>query len=75
MCAISLGGFFFKSHLSLLYFRICARIACKTEGSRYKLLSLETERLKAGKKQAIINYCQFFIVPCIYRMHGARQCL
>jgi hypothetical protein len=75
MYKISLGGFHFRSHLSLLYFRICARIVCKIEGSKYKLLGLETGRLKAGKKQAIIHYCQFFKVPCIYIVHGATPCL
>ena len=58
--------------LSLLYFRICACIAYKIEGSRYKPLSLEIGRLKAGKKHAISNYCQFLIAPYIRRMHGAR---
>jgi hypothetical protein len=58
--------------LSLLYFRICAHIAYKIEGSRYKPLSLEIGLLKAGKKQAISNYCQFLIAPYIRKMRGAR---
>jgi hypothetical protein len=58
--------------LSLLYFRICARIAYKIEGSRHKPLSLEIGRLKVGKKQAISNYRQFLIAPCIRKMRGAR---
>ena len=61
------------SHQSQLYFRICARIACKTEGSRYTSPVLRTGRLIIDKRHAKVHYCQSSLIGCNHKIRGAKS--
>ena len=61
------------SHQSQLYFRICARIAYTTEGSRYTSPVLRTGRLIIDKRHANVHYCQSSLIGCNHRIHGAKS--
>ena len=61
------------SHQSQLYFRICARIAYTTEGSRYTSPVLRTGRLIIDKRHAYVHYCQSSLIGCNRRIHDAKS--